>query len=243
MLVLNSQNIIIPLPLKCASTSMLMYFIRSGLVDTSTDFMYGLTAEEFESFILLANKFDREAANNSLCNLRTYTQSILTEEEEALWKKTVTMHASFEDLTTAYPDLDTDNKTFVMAVRHPIDRIMSAHFFIADGYAVALPGQQDNTPEDRANITLNAVNNGYTASQQQYYLPPSGTTQLFRVGGNLHNNVSNYIQSLGGSVSGEWRLRNNATRERDYTKLLSASTISALEVALSGEMAVWNAGV
>ena len=243
MLVLNSKNIIVPRPLKCASTSMLMYFIRSGLVDTSQDFMYGLTSEEFESFIFLANKFDRAAANDSFCNLRSYVQSIFTEEEEALWNKVVTIHASFEDLTTAYPDLETDNKTFVMAVRHPIDRIMSAHFFMADGYGHALPGQVDNTPEDRANITLNAVNNGNTASQQQYYLPPSGTTQLFKVGDNLHTNVSAYIQNLGGSVNGEWKLRNNSTRERDYTKLLSVSTISALEVALSGEVAIWNAGV
>lgn len=243
MLVLNSKNIIVPRPLKCGSTSMLMYFITSGLVDTSQDFMYGLTTEELESFILLANKFDREAANNSLCNLRTYTQSILTDEEVALWERVVKIHASFEDLTTAYPDLDTGNKTFVMAVRHPIDRIMSAHFFIADGYGYALPGQVDNTPEDRANITLNAVNNGYTASQQPYYLPPSGATQLFKVGDNLHTNVSAYIQNLGGSVSGEWKLRNNSTRERDYTKLLSPSTITALETALSEEIAVWDAGI
>ena len=35
---------------------MIMYFATSGLIDTSQDFFYGLTVEELEYFISVANK-------------------------------------------------------------------------------------------------------------------------------------------------------------------------------------------
>ena len=125
MLVLNSQNLIVPFPYKSAHHSMIMYFATSGLIDTSQDFFYGLTVEELEYFISVANKFDRVAANASLCELHAYATGILTPEEYASWQSVCSSHPNLETLTAAYPDLNVDNKTFVMPVRHPVDRMMS----------------------------------------------------------------------------------------------------------------------
>jgi|TARA_R110002074_G_scaffold107154_1_gene231716 hypothetical protein len=243
MLVLNSQNLIVPFPYKSAHHSMIMYFATSGLIDTSQDFFYGLTVEELEYFISVANKFDRVAANASLCELHAYATGILTPEEYASWQSVCSSHPNLETLTAAYPDLNVDNKTFVMPVRHPVDRMMSTYFFVTDGWGANLRGFIGNNPEEQAAKTLAAIGTRLYNTDQAAYLPTSGTKQLFRLGSDFHTNVAACIENLGGTVSGEWHLNNNATRERDYTTLLTATTIQDLETALAGDVAVWNAAV
>lgn len=243
MLVLNSQSLIVPFPYKCAHTSMLMYFLTSGLIDTSQDFLYGHTTDELNTLINIANKFDRVAANASLCDFNTYAEETLTADEYTFWLRAAASHSNLETLTTAYPDLNINDKTFVLAARHPIDRMMSIYFFVADGWGTRIDTLVANTPEEQATHTLNAKSTRTYNTDQTAYLPTSGAKQLFRVGDNLHSNVADLIQNLGGTVSGEWHLRNNATRERDYTTLLSASTIQELETAMAEDIAIWDAAV
>lgn len=243
MLVLNSQNLIVPFPHKCARTSMLVYFLTSGLIDTSRDFLYGHTAEELALLISIANKFDRAAANASLCGFNSYAESVLTAEEYTFWVKAAPAHYNLESLTAGYPDLNTNDKTFVMAVRHPIDRIMATYFFVADGWGQRLPSLVGNTPEEQAALALNAKLTRTYNTDQTAYLPTAGTKQLFRLGSSFHTNVAALIENLGGTVSGEWHIRNNATRERDYTTLLPASTIQQLETAMAEDVAVWDAAL
>lgn len=243
MLVLSSQNLIVPFPYKCAHTSMLMYFLTSGLIDTDQDFLYGHTAEELTFLISIANKFDRAAANASLCGFNDYAESVLTAEEYVFWLKMSAAHSNLDALTTAYPDLNIGNKTFVSAVRHPIDRAMSVYFFVTGGWGQNIPGFVGTDPEGQAAITLAARESRTYNTDQAAYIPTSGAKQLFRLGSSLHTNVAGLIENLGGVVSGEWHIRNNATRERDYTTLLSVETIQTLETALAEDIAVWDAAI
>ena len=146
-------------------------------------------------------------------------------------------------LTAAYPDLNIDDKTFVLATRHPIDRLLSVYFFVADGWGIRVGNLVGNTPEEQATIALQAKTNRTYNTDQTAYLPTSGAKQLFRLGSNLHTNVASLIENLGGTVSGEWHIKNNTTRERDYTTLLSDSTIQSLETSMAADIALWEAAV
>jgi hypothetical protein len=220
-----------------------MYFLTSGLIDTDQDFLYGHTTDELNTLIDIANKFDRVAANASLCDFNTYAEETLTADEYTFWLRAAAAHSNLETLTTAYPDLNVEDKTFVLATRHPIDRLMSIYFFVADGWGTRISTLVADTPEEQATLALNAKTNRTYNTDQTAYLPTSGARQLFRLGNSLHTNVAGLIENLGGVVSGEWHIKNNTTRERDYTTLLSTPTIQSLETAMAADIALWNAAV
>ena len=198
MIVSYSNNFVVIRPPKTGSTSLVFYFLKSGLISHEKD-VYNVdspfsTWEELEAYD------KKNGLDYSKLPMSLYGENYLKD-----------VHRTFDDLRAkgaVQPDMPC-----VSTIRNPLERVASMLNYIIHRRMPENPtlGQETISPNSFWDYVKEEANDFYKKPQSSYF---PDHAELFNTE-NLHEHVSKYILERGGKVNGRINMRKNPDNKLD----------------------------